>query len=189
MSIYDKNLETENIEKFHKLNESSQKLLILFGLIYEKISEKDYINILIKCKIHRDYTMRPYATKRVPQIINLFLQKGFLIESIGIKKYEPNEYLKSYLMQKAYSTFDIKNCIRIIQEELPMLSGNRFFEKPASLARCKRDIYFGCFLEDEELFIAGANGFINYFDKTIESFETKMTDGIVRGFEKGLIQK
>lgn len=29
----------------------------------------------------------------------------------------------------------------------------------------------------------------HYFDKTIESFETKMTDGIVRGFEKGLIQK
>ena len=184
MSIYDKNLETENIEKFHKLNESSQKLLILFGLIYEKISEKDYINILIKCKIHRDYTMRPYATKRVPQIINLFLQKGFLVESIGIKKYEPNKYLKSYLMQKAYSAFNIKSCIKIIQEELPMLSGNRFFEKPASLARCKRDIYFGCFLEDEELFIAGANGFINYFDKTIDD----IFDNFITPFNIDLIQ-
>jgi len=29
----------------------------------------------------------------------------------------------------------------------------------------------------------------HYFDKTVESLETKMTDGIVRGFEKGLIQK
>jgi len=29
----------------------------------------------------------------------------------------------------------------------------------------------------------------HYFDKTVESLETKMTDGIVRRFEKGLIQK
>ncbi len=185
MSFYDKNLETENIENFHKLNESSQKLLILFGLIYEKISEKDYINILIKCKINSDYTMRPYATKRVPQIINLFLQKGFLTESIGLKKYEPNDYLKSYLMQKAYSTFDVKNCIRIIQEEIPMLNGNRFFEKPASLARCKREVYFSCFLQDNELFKEASNAIINFFDKTFDD----IFENFITPFNIDLIQK